>query len=347
MSSLEESKFDAEFDQSPSERSAMLDEARQSIRAASSTLGERGLESAGVDPAAQLLEDLDDEVAHFSPELEVLELLEEHFSQHGLAVPIRFKDESRENRFFWVRFPLMLMPASQKPFVRLKCAVQFNPGNERRRPSTQLILPDRRFVELLHANTGLTLSINESFDFSASLPSMGIKPPPIPPVSVKPPQTPPAPAPKPTPAPVAPGIGPGGLPVPIPGSPVTAAGSLAADVQAAATLGVVAGPFIYKIKKAKLNHGQAGSPDIWWEFTDTEYLREEDPNLVVVLKVPREVDRVEIAGALKADHGYDFLSADLGLVLGLLADRIKEFLLGGAPITDKKTWNITDRTIRA
>ncbi len=86
---------------------------------------------------------------------------------------------------------------------------------------------------------------------------------------------------------------------------------------------------------------------MFWEFTDTEYLREEEPNLVVVLKVPRAVERVEIAGALKADHGYDFLSADLGKVLGLLAGRIKEFLGGGAPITDRKTWNITDRTIKA
>ncbi len=199
----------------------------------------KALKSVRVDPAARLLEELDNEVARFSPELEVLELLEEHFSQHGLAVPVRFKDESRDHPFFWVRFPLTLMPASQKPFCRLKCALEFNPGDDPRRPSTKLILPDRRFVDLMEAHTGLSLSINESFEFSPSLLSKGTKPPP-PPGSGQAAGTDFEAIPG---CSVDPGIRPGGSSISMHGSLATAPISLTADVKAAASLGVVAGPF--------------------------------------------------------------------------------------------------------
>ena len=76
-----------------------------------------------VEAASHLLTQLEQTVAEFSAFPQVLRLAEKHFSDHGLPVPRRFQDLSKQYRFYWLQFPLTLKPLDNSLFVKLKCAV--------------------------------------------------------------------------------------------------------------------------------------------------------------------------------------------------------------------------------
>jgi len=97
----------------------------------------------------------------------VIELKEEHFTTHGLIIPPRFKDLNLTAKFYWLRLPITLSPMENYAFTKLQCAVEFNSGatSGHLRPKAHLILPDRKFQQLLE--------VSESFEFE--VPSGGLK----------------------------------------------------------------------------------------------------------------------------------------------------------------------------
>lgn len=330
--------FDFDLDFRPEARAEILAEASETARGLRDQMG---AEAVAADPAAQaaarLLEDLNGEVARFGAYPDVLELKEEHFTAHGLAVPRRFTDLSQDFRFYWVRIPMTLKPADNRPFVKLQCAVEFNPGVAagHLRPRAQMILPDKKFKDLMTANTELVLSIGEDFEFhavgeaQASLvnPSGGA------PIGVI----------KGPAEPKKDGAGDGSKSNPqVPAGPTIGAGGKAkVDVKAAAKAGLVVGPFSYRVRRALLDHSPPGTETVFWSLSDAEFLQGDDLDLVVVLQVPRGVEQVKIAAALQAYHGHNFLAVDLGEVINYVRQRIQEFFRKGAPVPDQAIWDIT------
>jgi len=177
---MDKSALDFEFNFAETNRTNLLDEAQKTLEAiaSDSVLGNRAPDGADLKPdpaveaASRLLNQLNEETAEFSAYPDVLELKESHFVKHGLAVPVRFKDKSKTSRFFWLRFPITLAPLEDRPFHKLECAVEFNPGvtDGHLRPRAEMILPDRKFNTLLEAHQSLELRIGENFEFEAAVP---------------------------------------------------------------------------------------------------------------------------------------------------------------------------------
>jgi hypothetical protein len=295
------------FDFGNANRTDLLAEAQQTISGLKLNLDST---QAVTDAPMKLLEELKSEVANFGVYPEVLPLEARHFSAHGLKVPARFTDLSAGHRFYWLRLPLALHPRAGLPFYKLECAVEFNPDETagHLRPRAQLILPDRKFRELMTAQQGLSLQIGENFEFEVKTPAVGI------------------------------GANPTPGPVVSPTGSIAAEGAVEAKV--AGQLGFVAGPFNYRLRQAQIEHTEPDLEKIFWRLTGGEFFEEETPTLIVVLKVPREVRAVKIAAALQAYHHLT-LAAPVWDALAYAGDRIVNFFRRGAPKPDTATWDIT------
>lgn len=285
-------RFDFDFEQQ--DRTALLKEASWVFRGLGGELGDAGEPAAAADTAAtRLLDQLNSEVACFGDYPDLLQLTEKDFTAHGLQVPVQFSDLERDYSFYWTRVPLILKPLDGQPFVKLKCALEFNPGADPHlRPRARLILPDRKFKTLLEANDSVEFRIGENFEFVPTLPK---------------------------------------LPV----------GTASVEAKAAAKLGFVAGPFTYRLRRAQVDHSPAGSATVFWSLEGSEFFQENDPDLIVVLQVPREVREVKIAAAMQAYHSFRFLSATLGEAVAYIGRRLANFFKAGAPVEDKTVWDVS------
>jgi hypothetical protein len=284
--------FDFNFEQQ--DRTALLHEADKVIRGLTQELGP-GNPSATVEEAAatRLLKQLDQEVARFGEHPEVLQLTARDFTEHGLEVPVQFADLEHDYCFYWTRIPLVLKPLDGQPFVRLKCALEFNPGADAHlRPRARMILPDRKFKTLLEVNDSVELRIGENFEFEPSLPKLPI-------------------------------------------------GTASVEAKAAAKLGLVAGPFTYRLRRAQVDHSPAGSATVFWSLEGSEFFQESDQDLIVVLQVARGVTQVRIAAALQAYHSFRLLSASLGELISYVGRRLTNFFQAGAPVEHTIVWDIS------
>jgi hypothetical protein len=133
-----------------------------------------------------------------------------------------------------------------------------------------------------------------------------------------------------------------GLPTVTAPTPVGQA-SLGASVEAkaAAKMGVVAGPFTYRFRKAKLTHSPAGTEKVLWRLDGEELVSQDDPIFIVVMQLPREVDKVRIAAALQAYHGFSLAEAGLGQAIQYFTSRLASFFRAGAPVLDQRMWDVT------
>jgi hypothetical protein len=167
-----------DFDFSGMDRASLLAEAATTVQALRSELGpESQVFDIASNAATHLLAQLNEEVAEFSAYPEVVELKEKHFTERGLAVPVQFRELGQRYKFYWIHFPITLFPGSNMPFHKLECGVEFNPGTVEGhlRPRAHLILPDRKFQQLLEFNDSLELRIGEDFEFAVNTGSIDVQ----------------------------------------------------------------------------------------------------------------------------------------------------------------------------
>ena len=227
---------------------------------------------------------------------DVIRLEEEHFTKHGLPVPVRFQELNRQNQFFWLRFPITLFAPEDMPFNKLECAVEFNPGvaDGYLRPRAQMILPDRKFKQASRPTRGFELRINENFEFEAGSPKLDLEA--------------------------------GDARRQRPGR---------RRRQGRRQMGFVAGPFTYRLKKAIVDHSPVARK-VLWRLTGAEFFQEDDPTLIVVLQVPRAVKDVKIAAALQAYHQFNPWTSALGKAFRYLTKRDADFFSKGAPLGTRR-----------
>lgn len=311
--------LDFDFDFGGVSRRTLVDSARQTIRALDEELGaadevRRGMRVPGeaeapgqpagetVSAADALLAQLNDQRASFSDYVDIYPLREKNFTDHGLAVPVRFQELAKKSNFYWIRFPIFYQNRPNTPYNKIECALEFNPGEADgfRRPRAMLMLPDRKFTNLLELSDSLTMKIGESFEFEAATGDMQ--------------------------------LGAGGA---------KAGGKAGVDVATAGNLGLAVGPFTYTLKKAKVENSSPGAERVFWRVTGSEFFQESVPQFVVVLKVPKEVTSVRIAAALQAYSYFNLAAAGLGDVLRYLGERVANFFRAGAPVRDAQEWDIS------
>jgi len=124
-----------------------------------------------------------------------------------------------------------------------------------------------------------------------------------------------------------------------------AAGAAGGHVAASAggQLALELGPFRYRLMRAEVDHSGTGNHKVFWSITGAERVHEEEPTLLVVMRVPKQARQVKVAAALQAYHEFRLLTASLGELVEYLAERFKRFFRAGAPVEAKRVWDISSR----
>ena len=294
-----------DFDYTPADRSALISEAKHTLRGLTSELGgaSKASTSASIDAAELLLAQLDSAVVEFGAQPDVYKLNKEFFKEHNLAIPLRFENISKDFKYYWLRFPITFKPANNDmPFIKLKCAVEFNPNvsEGHLRPKTHAIFPDKKFKEYIGLSDSLELKIGEDaeLEVAAGIPATQI-----------------------------------GL------EKASAGGNVGA--KAAGQLMLKIGSFEHTWKRAEVDHSPVGTEKVFWLLEGAEYFYGDDPGFIVILKVPRVVDRVDIAAALSAYPKFSLAVATPGEALRYFTEKAANFFRKGVPVQAVKIWDIT------
>lgn len=121
---------------------------------------------------------------------------------------------------------------------------------------------------------------------------------------------------------------------------VSGGASLGTAIKGGASLGI--GPFGVNWKKALVKTSQTGLEWAWWEIGGAELNKGDDPNLMVILQVPRESTSVTATGRLVATRYYNLISRAFRNITNL-AQVYREFLQAGVPCdTGPVQWDLTE-----
>jgi hypothetical protein len=130
---------------------------------------------------------------------------------------------------------------------------------------------------------------------------------------------------------VAVGIDDVALPASIPIVEASAGGKLAANAKVTSKFGIVAGPFSYTIKRARVTCKFAGEQVIW-SITDRQSLQEDNPIFIIILQVPKEVAQVQLKAQAQA-HRAAPLPQFIVRLLDKISPKSADWLKQGSPIT--------------
>jgi hypothetical protein len=123
-----------------------------------------------------------------------------------------------------------------------------------------------------------------------------------------------------------------------------ATASAKADVNGATGAKLVAGPFHYRIRRARIDHSDTGLGRVFWRIDGDACLEEGAPAIVVVAQLPKRAGRpVKVEVAVQASRFFSYARASLKDVVAGLPDRIRRFFQGGAPVRATASYDLTPR----
>jgi len=283
----------------PGERGAFLQEMAAVARDYRGLLGdEEAALTAEVDDLSQhiqrLAQELEEDTAEFSPVRDIVPLRSDHFADHGLDVPAHIADLMRRFDYYLLHIPIVLFARGGWAFAQLECIIEFNPG----RP------PNERAVayQIFPADDWQDV-IRASQGLAIGLDeNLEFK------VDVK------------------------RLALELPD--LSAEARAKVGTKAAGKAGLVLGPFDYRIRRPRVISKGRGHVKVRWRLEGAEHFEEEEPTLGVVLQVPKDVSQVDVIGVLKASKDSRALTDDVRHLLPYVRERTRNFLKGGAPLTD-------------
>lgn len=255
-------------------------------------------------PEGDLARALLEDAAEFSDFPVVYQITDKDFLSKGLTVPIRFEQLMQSYNFYWLYFPILLFPQRNWGFNRLEVAIELSPD---------VGLPHMRpkaYQILPEQQFQKLLELGDhlevTIDEGGNFKAKVLTPE----LKAK-----------------------------------YLEGELGGyvDVKAAAGLGLAVGPFVYQLKKAKIQHTPVGMEKVFWRLDGKEFFQENSPALVVVAQIPKESDEVRIRAAMQAYRNFSFGAAGLQQAVGELGRVLREYFKGGVPLRDEKEWDITPR----
>jgi hypothetical protein len=124
------------------------------------------------------------------------------------------------------------------------------------------------------------------------------------------------------------------------GLPLDAGGGVESNLDGRAR--VVARPFEYSVRAAKVTRSAVGLDHIMWRLEESAFADENDPGLRIVVRVPDGVDRLEVSAQMVATRYVSLFSAGLRQSLRDLPAKLREFFADGTPIAHAATWDLTE-----
>jgi len=101
-------------------------------------------------------------------------------------------------------------------------------------------------------------------------------------------------------------------------------------------------PFQYQLGRAEVVAQWAGG-EAMWRIDSAEAIRaDQHVQFVAVVKVPKEVTRIEIAGRAQAEVSFQWLTAQVRNVFQHLSRRLQELIRGpkGIALQDEQSWTL-------
>jgi len=253
-------------------------------------------------PEGALARSLADDVARFAAYPVVYRITDRDFLSRNVPVPVRFGTLTKSFRFYWLQVPIALMPVRNWGFNRLEVAIELSPGE----PLAHLRPKAYQILPEKRFQTLLSATTGLQLRLDENFEFAAAT----------------------TPLHVDAGI-------------AGARAQAAVDAKLAPSLGLVAGPFTYRIKRAKIDHTPVGMETIRWRIEGAEFFEDDAPTLVVILQVPRETRSVTVVAALEASRYFAYASAPLQDAVRQLAARLRQFFERGLPRDDQASWDIT------
>ncbi len=130
------------------------------------------------------------------------------------------------------------------------------------------------------------------------------------------------------------------LPSELVGLPIDAGGGVNAAADGGAR--VVATPFHYRVRAAKVTRSAVGLDHILWRLEESAFADENDPGLRIVVRVPDGVDRLDVSAQMVATRYVSLFSAGLRRSLRDLPAKLREFFADGTPIAHAATWDLSE-----
>jgi hypothetical protein len=205
--------------------------------------------------------------------------------------------------FWWLRIPLLLFPRRNWAFTRLEVQVEFSPDEPRPelRPKAFDILPSRRFDAIFNVGAHVQLGVGADGHFDVRTPDVS---------------------------------------VPLePGGELAAGAGLRARASVGADVGV--GPVAFRAVKARIEHTAPGLERVFWRLDGAQFFQENQPELVLVLQVPRSVEHASVVGVLQAYRRFNLFPAGLQAAIRQLPEALRVYLQNGAPLADQRTYGLT------
>jgi hypothetical protein len=136
----------------------------------------------------------------------------------------------------------------------------------------------------------------------------------------------------------------GGLKLEAGQAAISGGASINTGIRGGASLGV--GPVGVNWKKAIVKTSQTGLEWVWWEIGGAELNEGDDPQLMVILQVPRDSSSVTATGRLVTTRYYNLISRAFKNLTNL--SRIyREFIEAGIPCDSGPTkWDLTEEMRR-
>lgn len=255
-------------------------------------------------PEGELARALLNDVAEFADFPVVYKITDKDFLKRNLEVPVRFQQLARDYNFYWLYFPIALFPKHNWAFNRLELVVEFNPDD----PAPHTRPKAYQILPEKKFQTLLEMSdhLEVSLDENFEFKAKAATPE--------------------LQADLAEGKIGGGV-----------------EVKYAGGMGLVVGPFVYRLKRAKIDHTPTGMQKVFWRLDGAEFFQENNPAIVVITQIPKETKEVKVAAAMQAYRYFNYASAGLQQAVEELVKSLKRFFKDGLPIRDEKTWDITPR----
>jgi hypothetical protein len=293
--------LDFSFNMEGLDRNALLTEAAERLNVLSGHLG-GDVQKAGDSPLAALVKELQGDAAEFAKSPVVQKITEERFASSNLQIGDRFKELTKQHDLYCVDFPVYLHAKRGWGFKRLEAIVEFNPENSDAMTRPKAI----RILPDKQFQTQLQAGTRLEFGLDENLDFSAKS---------------------------------GAMEARAGSAQVSA--SAGAGAKASTGFKLLAGPFAYQVKKAKIDHSAVGLEKVFWRVDGAEFFQENDFPLVVVLQVPKGTKEVKVAAVMQASRTFSFFTADLQDAVGELGRKIRSFFEAGAPIQDQQLWDIT------
>lgn len=98
------------------------------------------------------------------------------------------------------------------------------------------------------------------------------------------------------------------------------------------------GPFDYSVQRPEvMARGREGA-EAFWRLDGRQHVHIAEPELAVVLRVPKDAGPIGAEGRLTAYHRFDLLDADLADWGGSLREKLRSFFSQGIPLSHAMRW---------